>query len=192
VSSDLDLWVVVGIPVLIFCARVTDVALGTMRIVLVSKGQRTVAPLVGFAGILVWLVALCQVIQNLDRPQNYLAYAAGYATGTRVGLLLDEKLALGLLSVRVITRQDAKELIERLRQQNFGVTSVAARGWTGRARLIFTVVRRRDLRRLQQIIQQTNPKAFVSVSDVRQADEGFLGPAARPYPRMLAMFRPGK
>lgn len=191
-GSDLDLWALVGIPLLIFSARVTDVSLGTMRIVLVSRGQRRLAPLVGFAEILVWLVALGQVIQNLDRPLNYLAYAAGYATGTWVGLLLDEKLALGLLSVRVITRQDARELVERLREEQFGVTSVAARGLTGRARLIFTVVRRRDLRRLQEIVRETNPKAFVSVSDVRQADEGFLGPAAGPYPRLLAMFRQGK
>jgi uncharacterized protein YebE (UPF0316 family) len=192
VSSSFDLWALIGIPLLIFFARVTDVSLGTMRIVLVSRGQRSLAPLVGFLEILVWLVALGQVIQNLDRPLNYLAYAGGYATGTWFGLLLDEKLALGLLSVRIITRQDATELIENLRRAQFGVTSVAARGLSGRARLIFTIVRRRDLRRLQEIIRKTNPQAFVSVSDVKQADDAYLGPGTGAYPRMLAIFRRGK
>lgn len=187
--TDLDLWPFVGIPLLIFFARVTDVSLGTMRIVFVSRGQRRTAPLIGFFEILVWLVALGQVVQNLDRPINYLAYAGGYATGTWVGLLLDEKLALGLLAVRIITREDAKGLIEKLGEGQFGVTSVAARGLKGRVRLIFTVVRRRDLRKIQELIRLENPQAFVSVSDVRLASEGYFTPPLSSYPRLLEMLR---
>lgn len=188
-ATILDPWPLVGIPLLIFLARMTDVSLGTVRIALVSRGQRRVAPLIGFFEILVWLVALGQVVQNLDRPINYLAYAGGYATGTWMGLLLDEKLALGLLAVRIITREDAKELVEKLAEGQFGVTSVAARGIKGRVRLIFTVVRRRDLRRLQELIRRESPKAFVSVNDVRIANEGYFSPAVSSYPRLLEMMR---
>ena len=186
---DSDLWTLVGIPVLIFFARVMDVSLGTMRIILVSKGQRQIAPVVGFVEILVWLVAIGQVVQNLDRPLNYIAYAGGYAAGTWVGLFMDEKLALGLLAVRIITQKDAHTLIEKLREGQFGVTSVAARGLTGRVRLIFTVVRRRDLRRVMEVIRAQNPQAFVSVSDVRVASEGYFSPTSSAYPRMLEGLR---
>jgi uncharacterized protein YebE (UPF0316 family) len=184
-----ELWSLFGIPLLIFLARVMDVSLGTMRIILVSRGHRRVAPLIGFVEILVWLVAIGQVVQNLDRPLNYFAYAGGYATGTWVGLFMDGKLALGLVAVRIITRKDAEELIGRLREGQFGVTSVAARGLTGRVRLIFTVVRRRDLQRIMEVIRAHNPQAFVSVSDVRMASEGYFSVPGSTYPRLLEMLR---
>ena len=182
-------WPLFGVPALIFFARVFDVSLATLRIALISRGQRRLAPLIGFLEILVWLVALGQVVQHLDRPINYLAYAGGYATGTWFGLMLDEKLALGLLGVRVITGKDAKGLIKRLGEQRFGVTSVAARGLAGRVRLIFTVVRRRDLRRLLDLVRRESPEAFVSVTDVRLASEGYFAPPVTGYPRLLEMMR---
>lgn len=187
--DDLDLWPFFGIPALIFLARVFDVSLGTLRIALVSRGHRRLAPLIGFIEILIWLLALGQVVQHLDRPINYLAYAGGYATGTWFGLLLDEKLALGLLGVRVITGKDAKGLIQRLGEERFGVTSVAARGLSGRVRLIFTVVRRRDLRRLLDLVRLESPEAFISVNDVRLASEGYFAPPLSSYPRLLEMMR---
>lgn len=176
-----SLWPLLGVPLLIFFARTTDVALGTVRIILVARGHRNVAPLVGFVEILVWLVALSQVMQHLDRPVNYLSFGAGFATGTYVGMWLEGKLALGLVVVRVIAAHDAGDLIESLRKADMGVTSVAARGVQGRVRLIFTVIRRKDLSRALELIRQLQPKAFISVSDVRSASEGYLSGGYRPF-----------
>lgn len=169
-----ELWPLLGIPLLIFFARTTDVALGTVRIILVSRGQKKVAPLVGFFEILVWLVALSQVLAHLDRPVNYVAFAAGFAAGTWVGMWVEEKLALGLVAVRVIATSDAADLIAALKEARFGVTSVAARGLQGRVRLIYSIIRRKDVPRALEMIRAIQPKAFVSTSDVRTASEGFL------------------
>ena len=106
-----------------------------------------------------------------------------------MGLKLDEKLALGLLAVRNIARKDASELINQLEEGHFGVTSVAARGLTGPVRLIFTVVRRRDLQRVLEVVRGENPQTFVSVSDVRLASEGYFAPSASTYPRLLESLR---
>lgn len=169
-----ELWPLVGIPLLIFLARTTDVALGTVRIILVSRGQKNVAPLVGFFEILVWLVALSQVLSHLDRPINYVAFAAGFAAGTYAGMWVEEKLALGLVAVRVIATNDAGDLIEAFKEARFGVTSVAARGLQGRVRLIYSIIRRKDIPRALEMIRAVQPRAFVSISDVRTASEGFL------------------
>ena len=171
--TDSALWPLVGVPLLIFLARTSDVTLGTVRIILVARGHRKVAPLVGFFEILVWLVALAQVLQHLDRPVNYLAFAGGFAAGTYLGMWLESKLALGLVAVRVIATRDATDLIEGLKRAEMGVTSLAARGVHGRVRLLFTVIRRKDLPRALELIQKLQPQAFVSVSDVRSAREGF-------------------
>jgi uncharacterized protein YebE (UPF0316 family) len=171
-----DLWTLVGIPLLIFTARLCDVTLATLRIIFVVRGRRNIAPFIGFVEILIWLVALSQVMEHLDRPINFVAYAAGFATGTYVGMLLEGKLGIGLLAVRIITGEDAVDLMDALGAERFGVTSFAARGLKGNVRLLLTVVRRRDLPRLMQLVRQSHPQAFVSISDVRSVREGYLDP----------------
>lgn len=166
-------------PVLIFAARVSDVSLGTFRIIFISRGMSRWAALTGFFESFIWLIAISQVFRHLDHPLNYVAYAGGYATGTGVGVVLERRIALGLVAVRIITREDATELIEALRAESFGVTRVAARGLHGRVRLIFTIAKRKNLGRLLEIVRARSPKAFVSVSDVRAAEEGYLPSASR-------------
>lgn len=166
-------------PLLIFFARLFDVSLSTVRILFISRGLRALAPVVGFFEILIWLVAISTALQHLDHPINYFAYAAGFAAGTWAGMLFENKLAIGLVAVRIITREDATGLIEALREQDFGVTRVAARGLHGRVRLIFTIAKRKNLGVLMDIIRREHPKAFVSVSDVRSAEEGYLAPGHR-------------
>ena len=175
----MTLWPLVGIPLLIFCARLIDVTLSTIRIVFIARGLRRLAPLIGFIEILIWLVAIGQVMQHLDRPINYLAYAGGFAAGTWIGLKLENKLAIGLVAVRIITRTDATDLVESLQTSNFGVTSFGARGIKGRVRLLLTVVPRRDLGRVQDLVRELNPGAFLSVEDVREASEGYFPEADR-------------
>lgn len=186
-------WPLVGLPLVIFTLRMTDVTLGTLRIILVSRGQRAVAPFVGFLEILVWLVALSQVMRHLDSPINYVAYAGGFACGTWAGISIEGKLALGLVSLRIITDDDATDLTDLLREARFGVTSFAARGVKGRVRLLFTILRRRDLGRALEIVRTTHPAAFVSVSDVRSASEGYIPGVRRGLAaRVAAGARPGK
>lgn len=170
-DSDSWPWLV---TLLIFCARMVDVSLATVRIILVARGLKRIAPLIGFFEVLVWLFAISQVMQHLDRWYNYVAYAGGFATGTWMGIFLESRLALGLLAVRIITPEDAADLIGRLRSERFGVTDFAARGISGNVRLIFAVIHRRDLEKILEIIRDTHPRAFVSTSDVRSVNEGFL------------------
>ena len=180
-----SLWPLVGIPALIFLARMTDVTLGTLRIIFVSRGLYRLAPLVGFVEVLVWLVAITQVLKHLDHPLNYLAYAAGFATGTWAGIHIESRLGIGLLALRVITDEDASELTDELRTARFGVTTVAARGIRGRVRLLFTILQRKDVARAMEIVRRRHPAAFVSVSDVREASEGFIAPRRTLLPGRL-------
>ena len=108
------------IPLLIFLARVVDVAIGTLRIIFVSKGMKYLAPILGFFEVFIWLVAIGQIMQNLTNWVNYVAYSAGFATGNFIGMFIESKLAMGLVSLRIITERDAKPLIEDLRRENFG------------------------------------------------------------------------
>lgn len=186
---DSDLFALLGVPILIFLGRMIDVSLGTIRIILISRGLRRVAPLVGFLEILVWLVVLTTVIEQLDQPLNFVAYAAGFAAGTWAGMLIESKIALGLLSVGVVTDDDASDLLEGLGAARFGVTQFAARGLQGRVRFILTIVPRRDLERLLDIVRRLHPQAFVTVTDVRAASEGYIVEPPRLTQRLLRTLR---
>ena len=170
-------WVI--IPLLIFIARIVDVTLGTIRIIYISRGMKLLAPLFGFFEILIWLVAISQIIQNLTNPLYYLAYAAGFATGNFVGMFMEERLAVGRVILRVILQKDSHELIQLLRASGFGVTSVDAEGAAGPVRIIFTVVNREDVEAILEKIHKYNPRAFYSIEDVRRAQEGIFPPSKR-------------
>ena len=120
---------------MVFGARVLDVSLGTLRIIFIARGRRKLAPLLGFFEVLIWIVVVSQVIQNLHSPLAFIAYAAGFATGNYVGMRIEDKLAIGTLVVRVIVPQEASQLMAQLHDAGYGVTSIDARGSTGRGHL---------------------------------------------------------
>ena len=177
VNSDVYAWII--LPVLVFCSRIMDVTLGTLRIIFIARGQRKIAPFLGFFEVFIWIVVVSQVIQNLHSPLAFIAYAAGFATGNYVGMRIEDKLAIGTLVVRVIVPHDATQLMAQLHETGYGVTSVDAHGATGKVTLIYTIVKRKDLADVMHIIQAIHPKAFTSVEEVRSTSEGIFPARAR-------------
>jgi uncharacterized protein YebE (UPF0316 family) len=165
---------VVGVAFLIFFARIADVSLGTLRISFISRGEKYIAPFVAFCEMLIWLIAIRQIMENLGNVVYYLAYAAGFASGVFVGLLIEEKLAMGSRLIRTITRMDATDLIGALREADFGVTSVVAEGNSGPVNLIYSVIKRSDLPKYIGLMNEYNPRAFFTVEDVRSVNEGIF------------------
>jgi len=168
-NSFFDTWIFLWVilPLLIFFSRAVDVSLGTVRIIFVSKGQRLLASLLGFFEILVWIIAITKIMQNVTNFFYYIVYAGGFAFGIYFGVFIEEKIALGLVSIHVFTAKDANELLKRLRDNNYGVTSRIALGETGKIDELFTVVRRKNLFSVLKILKDYDKDAFISVEDVR-------------------------
>ena len=160
------------VPLLIFFARVCDMSLDTIRVIFMSKGIQYLPAFIGFFEVIIWLVAIGQVMNNLTNAICYIAYGAGFATGTFVGMALEEKLSLGLTSVRIITKEDPVELVQFLRLHNYGVTSIDAEGGTGKVKMVFTIIKRQDLKHVVGIIKDFNPNAFYSIEEVKSVAEG--------------------
>lgn len=163
-------WVL--IPLLIFLARVADVTIGTLRIVFVSKGFKILAPILGFFEVFIWLLAMSKIIENLDYWLYYIAYSAGFAIGNYVGLIIEERLALGFVNLRIITHEQGDALIKRLANEGFGVTSTDAMGTRSRVNIIYCVIKRSDYKLVANIIKEYNPRAFYTIEDIRFASQG--------------------
>lgn len=187
-------WLV--IPFLIFIARVVDVSMGTIRVIFVSRGMKSLAPIVGFFEILIWLLAIGQIMKNLSNPICYIAYAGGFAMGNYVGIRVAEKLSLGVVLIRVVTKKDALSLVECLNSENYGVTSVDGHGTGGEVKVVFTIVPRREVRKVVELVKKFNPNAFYSLEEVGFVEKGIF-PVRRSWQdfcllRLLRPFRKGK
>ncbi|MGE5406811.1 MAG: DUF2179 domain-containing protein [Methanosarcina sp.] len=173
---DSDFFSYALLPVLIFLARICDVSIGTMRIIFVSKGKKTIAPILGFFEVLIWITAISKIMQNLDNYVNYIAYAGGFATGNFIGMIIEERLAMGILMVRVFAHERGQELVATLNGNGFGATAVEAHGAREKLHLIYTIVNRNELDRVLGVINNFNPKAFYTIEDVRSVNEGIFNP----------------
>ena len=172
VSTESPLFVWGILPSLIFLARICDVTLGTVRLIFVSRGFKYLAPLTGFFEVLIWILAIGQIMQNLANPVCYLAYAGGFATGNYVGILVVERLSLGVVLIRVITQKRAESLLDRLRARDYGVTSVDGQGAGGPVQVIFTIVPRREVTGVVELVKAFNPQAFYSIEEVGFVEKG--------------------
>lgn len=184
------------LPILIFLARIVDVTFGTIRIIFVSRGMKWLAPIFGFFEIMIWLFAIGQVFNNLTNITYYVAYAGGFACGNFVGIWIEEKMAIGTLVVRIITRKDGIQLIEFLKSDGFGVTTIDAEGATGKVKIIYTIIKLRDLQQVVNIIKRFNTRAFYSIEEVRSASEGIFPHGKQGFignfPGFFRLMRPGK
>jgi len=160
------------LPFLVFLAETCVLTFATLRTIVVARGKKVPAAILGFFEVSIWLFAIGQVMQNLGNPLCAMSFAAGFSLGNYLGVLIEQRLALGNLKVQITTNRNASELIEALRTAGFGVTKVDGQGATGPVQIVMTVVQRKDLDRVATIIRTFDSNAFYSVHDLQSAAEG--------------------
>jgi uncharacterized protein YebE (UPF0316 family) len=177
------------LAVAIFLSRIADVSLGTLRTILIFRGYRSVGALLGFFEVVIWVVAVGQVITNLDRWYLVVAYAGGFASGNWIGAWIESRLALGAEMVRAVSANPEVELAARLRAVGFDVIEVGG-STTGRApvEVLLVVESRKRVPALIKLIRGFDPDALCTVSDVKIPARGLppqpsrwraIGPAFR-------------
>ncbi|MDD4631481.1 MAG: DUF5698 domain-containing protein [Proteiniphilum sp.] len=176
------------LPVIIFFGRVIDVSLGTLRIIFVSKGEKYKAPLIGFIEVFIWVVVISQILSRANDMVAYLSYAAGYATGNYMGILLENRIAYGIVLCRIYTQKNGKELVLKLNKLNIGATLTHGTGSTDEVDIIETVVDRKEMKTLEGTLNDFDNNIFYVVEDVRTKQNGIF-PKRR---NILTRWRTGK
>ena len=171
---DSTLFGLVILPILIFISRIFDVSIGTLRIIFVSRGRKLLAPILGFFEVSIWLLAISQIMQNLDNAVCFIAYAGGFAMGNFVGIYIEEKLAMGTLIVRIFLSNDETGMKDRLYAAGFGLTRFNAQGKNGEVEILFSVIKRKNLHKAVKIIEECQSNAFYSIEDAKSVRKGFF------------------
>jgi uncharacterized protein YebE (UPF0316 family) len=179
------------LPFLIFGARICDVTIGTLRIIFVSKGMKNVAPILGFFEVLIWIVVISQILTKANDWICYVAYAAGYATGNYIGMLIEERLAMGIYLVRIFSINNGNDLVRMLNKNNFGATCMKGRGIEKEVDVVETVVSRKNMFLVESLIKEFDAEAFFVVEDVRSTQKGIFPSPAKQIP-LLKRWRIGK
>jgi len=168
---EIDLVNYVFLPLLIFMARIVDVSIGTIRIIFVSKGLKYLAPILGFFEVFIWIIVVGKIMSGRTETIFYVAYALGFAAGNYVGMLLEERIAFGKVLIRIIMQKKSKEIITRLRMLNYPATIVNGEGKNGRVKVAFSIINKKDLKKITSVIHEINPKAFYTIEDVKFTNE---------------------
>lgn len=158
---------------LIFMLRVCDMSLDTLRVMMVMRGKKWLAWGLGIIQSTIYVIAITSVLSHLDNPLNILGYASGFATGNVVGITIEEKLAIGLAHMRIVSPHLGSAIAEKLRHEGFAITEIPARGKDGMVTVLYCSVNRKDIERVQKLIEEIDAEAFITAEDVRRARRGF-------------------
>ena len=162
------------LPVMIFFGRVIDVTLGTLRVIFVSKGAKNIAPFVGFFEVLIWIIIISQIFARANDWIAYLSFAAGYATGSYVGIMIEKRIAYGVVLCRIYTQKDGMELVQKLNKMNFGATKIHGEGSVHQVSIIESVINRNQMEPLERLLIGFDPNIFYVVEDVRTRQNGIF------------------
>ena len=185
--SDQEIYQYIVLPLIIFFARICDVSLGTLRIVFISKGKKNIAPFLGFFELLIWVVVISEVFKNVGSIVGYLAYAGGYATGSYIGMLIEERIAIGTQLIKVFSAKDVTSLQKCLNEAGFGTTVVEGDGSAGKVKILYTVIDRKTAERATKILAEFDPLIFYVIEDVRLVKSGIFPQTThdRPFQRFF-------
>ena len=159
---------------LIFVLRITDMSLDTIRLLFVMRGRKLLAGGIGAIQAAVFIVAVSAV---LTRPLNVwtvIGYAAGFGTGVIIGIIAEERLALGYAIVRVYSPEFGKAIAQTLRESGYAATEIFARGKTGMITVVNCVIERRQISSVQGLIDKVDAQAFVTLDQVSTLQHGYF------------------
>lgn len=160
----------------IFLARITDVSMGTLRTILLVKGNKKIAAALGFFEVMIFLMVLGNVVGNIDKPILIIAYCGGFACGNIIGGTIEEKLSLGRVSAEVILKENYEEAIEKLRNEGFGVTIFEGMGLESKSFALNITLDRKNIKKVREIIKKVDPHAFITIFDIRSTAGGHFVP----------------
>ncbi|MDX9782509.1 MAG: DUF5698 domain-containing protein [Bacteroidales bacterium] len=176
------------LPVMIFFGRIIDVSLGTLRIIFVSKGEKYKAPIIGFFEVLIWIVIISEIFSRANDMLAYISYAGGYAAGNFIGILIEQRIAFGIILCRIYTRKNGAELVSIFNKNNYGATLLQGTGSVEKIEIIETVIERKEMKIIEKLVTEFDPDVFYVVEDVRVKQRGIF-PKTR---SLMSRWRIGK
>lgn len=157
---------------MVFCARICDVSIGTVRTIVTVQGRSVLAFCLAVFEVTIWILVVSTVIRQIaEMPVLAIFYSLGYATGNVVGIMVEKRLAFGMIILKVFTMKHGKVMADEFRQGGQPVTVFQGEGMSGPVSQLYIACRRRDLKRLIPRVRTIDPDAFYVVEMARDVSK---------------------
>lgn len=148
---------------IIMLLRICDVTLGTLRTIFIIQLKKYNAGLIGFVEVLIWIFAMRYIVEHMDNILNLFGYATGFGLGTIIGITIEQKIGFGFIQVNIFSKNNTGLLIDTLRKNNYGLTILPGEGMDGEVSILHTIIKKRSLKNIKEIIHTVDPKGFVNI-----------------------------
>lgn len=172
-------WSVLGAAAWIFLLRVIGVSLSTVRVLVMMRGKKMASVVMGFFEVLVYVIAIGQVVNNLSNIWNILGYCLGFSAGTLIGMWMDDRTAGGYSTIRIISRRHGERIAEVIREAGYGATLERGIGREGKVMMVLAIVRRQEVENVCKLADKIDATAFISIDETRAVKRGYLHLAQR-------------
>ena len=164
----------------IFIAKLLEVSIATVRVVLTARGNRIVSSLLAAVEITLWILVASYVLLGLSEdPLRAVVYGLAFVAGIFLGIVIEDKLALGLAQIEVIAEyEEAKQIAKAMREHGYGVTTYDCEGLEGKKLSIQLKVQRKDIPVTMRLLKE-HQQLFVSITDIRKLTIGNIGSASK-------------
>lgn len=164
-----------GVYIFIFLAKILEVSLTTVRTVFITRGEKFLAAIIGFFEVSIWLYVIGKVLSGIQEdPKKMIIYALGFACGNYIGCIIEDKLAIGLLTVNIIVDEcDCGKLATILREKNIGVTVIQGEGINSKRKILMIHAKRKRKNEIIKIIENSNIKSVISITDTKTVYGGY-------------------
>ena len=161
---------------LVFLAKLCEVSLATMRMVLVNRGEKLKGAMIGFFEVMIWAILASNVLKDLmDDPFKLIVYCLAFSCGNYLGVTLESKLAIGVAQIQVVVSVEKTHLLANvLRSKEFGVTIIPAKGMEGPVNVLMIYVKRKNVPAAIDIINEFSPQAVITINDVRHLHNAYI------------------
>lgn len=158
----------------LFAVRVFNIALGTIRLIIITRQMRVLSAIMGFFESLIFALTMGVVVSDLTNVVNLISYAGGFAVGSYVGMVIEQRFITSYVTVNIITHAKGHEIALALREAGFGVTETSGEGRDGMVTMLRSVVINREVKQVMRIAHSVHPEAFIAVEEARPLHRGWL------------------
>lgn len=163
------------IYIFIVLAKIVEVSMATIRMVLITKGERRIGSMIAFFEVSLWVILVSNVLNNItEDPFKIVAYALGFSLGNYSGSWIEEKIGIGLAEMQIIVKEEhGEQVVSALRDQGYAVTVMYGEGKNHPRHILMLYVPRKRIRECSTFVQSVQENAVITVSDKKAVYGGY-------------------
>jgi len=161
---------------LILVLKMIEVAIATLRNILINRGYRREGTMLSFIEILLWTFVASRVIMGIaEAPIKGIMYSFGFSIGVYLGSRIESHIAMGRVLIQaIVSKEHSIEITGSLREKGYAVTTMEAQGRDSQKSVLMIFAKRKGKEEIIGEIQKLDGTAMIITNDVTNLHGGTI------------------